>query len=321
MKARPLCAVLGGDGFIGSHLVHGLVGRGFKVRVVDQFNDKRSVNLEQIEDEIEMVDCDLFDRDHFDHSILKNVKYLFHFAVSSTPASSIADPAEEYKNHLSPTIRLFQAAKEMRVCRVLFPSSGGTVYGLRPKCPATEDSVLNPVTPHSIAKVAVEQHLNFLRLQGLDSIVYRIANPYGPGQRGWIQGQGVISVLLRAALLEEPVPIIGGASTVRDYVFVDDVVDAILRSFDEDHRYCVYNVGSGRGTRLQTIIGLVERVTARKVRTAMMTARMGETSKIVLNAGRIRREFGWRPKMSLLQGIRNTWQWIQAVGEQELLRE
>lgn len=105
----------------------------------------------------------------------------------------------------------------MGVHRILFPSSGATVYGLRPRCPAAEDDRLEPVTPHSIVKVALERYLSFLRLQGLDSIVYRIANPYGPGQRGWTTRQGVISVLLRAALLEEPVPVIGGGETIRDY--------------------------------------------------------------------------------------------------------
>ena len=319
MTATELCAVLGGDGFIGSHIVCGLQALGFRVRVVDRFPHARTVNLRQIEDKIEIVDADLFDPDHFDRSILHGVKYLFHFAAPSTPASSLLDPVEEFQRHLSPTVRLFQTAKEVGVHRVLFPSSGGTVYGVRPRCPAAEDDPLDPVTPHSIVKVAIEKYLNLLRLHGLDSIVYRIANAYGPRQRGWVTRQGVISVLLRAALREEPVPMIGGSETTRDYIFVDDLLDVILRSFNKPHRYHVYNVGSGRGASLGTILRDVERTTGKRLRKITQEIRVGETTKIVLDVRRVSREFGWRPKTSLPSGVRKTWEWIQAIADQELV--
>jgi UDP-glucose 4-epimerase len=322
MRGAELCAVLGGDGFIGSHIVHGLLAHGFRVRVVDRFPHGKSINLRQIEDRIEIVAADLFDPDHFDNSILDGVKYLFHFAVPSTPSSSLLDPVEEFRRHLSPTVRLFQTMKEIGVHRILFPSSGGTVYGLRPRCPAAEDDCLVPFTPHSIVKVALERYLSFLRLQGLDSIVYRIANAYGPGQRGWMTRQGVISVFLRAALLEEPVPVIGGGGeTIRDYIFVDDLVDVMLRSFDKPHRYHVYNVGFGRGTSLRTIIHDVERITGTRLRRTLQQGRVGETTRIVLDVRRVSREFGWRPETSLLSGVRKTWEWIQTIAHQELAVE
>jgi len=317
LKATELCAVLGGDGFIGSHIVQGLLALGFRVRVVDRFLHGRSVNLRHMEDRIEIVAADVFDPDRLDRSILHGVKYLFHFAAPSTPASSLLDPAEEFRRHLSPTVRLFQTAKEMGVHRVLFPSSGGTVYGPRPRCPAAEDDRLDPVTPHSIVKVAIEKYLNLLRLHGLDSIVYRIGNAYGPRQRGWITQQGVISVLLRAALREEPVPVIGGGKTTRDYIFVDDLLDAIFRSFNKPHRYHVYNVGSGRGVSLRTIIQDVERTTGKKLRKTVQEIRVGETTRIVLDIQRVSREFRWQPRTSLLSGIRKTWEWIQAIADQE----
>lgn len=316
---NELCAVLGGDGFIGSHLVHGLVNRGFRVRVIDRFPNGRSVNLEQIRDRIEIVTADLFQQDLFDKSILEGVKYLFHFAAPSTPASSSLDPIGEFKNHLSPTAGLFEAAKETGVHRILFPSSGGTVYGCRPRCPVREDARLEPVTPHSIVKVTLEEYLNFLRLQGMDSIVYRIANPYGPNQRGWVKQQGVISVLLRGTLLDEPVPMVGAGKSIRDYVFIDDLIDAILRSFNRPHRHHVYNVGFGRGTSLHTIIQLVEKVTGKRLRKSTQEARVGETVRIVLDIQRISREFKWLPRTSLLQGIRKTWEWIQGIADQELI--
>ncbi len=301
-------------------MVQGLVARGYRVRVVDRFPNGRSLNLNQIHNEIEMVTVDLFDPEQLDKSILQGVSYLFHFATPSTPASSLLDAVAEFQRHLIPTMRLFQAAREIGVLRILFPSSGGTVYGSQPKYPATEDSPLEPTTSYSAVKVALEKFLGLLRQQGTDSIVYRIGNAYGPHQRGWISQQGVVSVLLRAALLDEVVPVVAAGNTVRDYIFVEDVIDAILCSFNRPHRFHVYNVGSGKGTSLRTVVGLVEKVTGRRLRTISQEKRLGETTRIVLNSRRICREFGWRPKTSLLQGIRKTWRWIQATAPEKFVR-
>ena len=208
------------------------------------------------------------------------------------------------------------------VSRVLFPSSGGTVYGPQPKCPVAEDAPLQPATPHSIVKVTLEEYLGFLRLQGLDSIIYRIGNPYGPCQRGWIRQQGVVSVLLRAALLKEPVRIVGAGRTVRDYIFIGDVIEAILKSFDKPHEHHVYNVGSGKGTSLRTVIRLVESVTKKRIlQEKAETLRTGETTKVVLDIRRLRREFNWQPKVSFLEGIRRTWEWIQTIADQEFVKK
>ena len=321
MKETDLCAVIGGDGFIGSNLVRGLVDRGFKVRVVDRFRGNKSVNLEQIRDRIETVSADVFDQNCLDNSIVEGVKYLFHFAAPSTPSSSLLDPIAEFQIHLLPTIKLFDAAKRSGVSRVLFPSSGGTVYGPRPKCPVSEDSPVNPATPHSIVKVALEAYLGFLRLQGLDSIVYRIGNPYGPCQRGWIRQQGVISVLLRAAALDEPVRIASAGRTVRDYIFIGDVIEAILKSFDKPHVHHVYNIGSEKGRSLRAVIRLVESVTKKRIQQQKVeTFRTSETTKVVLDTRRLRREFKWQPKISLSDGIRKTWEWIQTIADQELVK-
>jgi len=311
MKRSSLCGVLGADGFIGSHLVHALVARDFRVRAIDKFPNGRSLNLEQIRNRIEMVSADLFCEEDLDTQFLEGVEYLFHFATPSTPASSLLDPIREFRNHLLPTLRLFDMASQNGVRRVIFASSGGTVYGPAPKCPATENSVLQPVFPHSIVKVALEYYLAFLRLRGLDSIVYRIANPYGPRQRGWMTKQGVISVFLRAALLDEPVQVSNDKNAIRDYIFVGDLTEAILKSFWRPHKHHVYNIGSGIGTDLQTIIRLIEKTTRKRLKKTTEKAPVAQTSRIVLNIGRIQREFHWQPQLSLLQGIRRTWEWIR----------
>ena len=317
MTHQALCGVLGADGFIGSHLVHALLSRNFRVRAIDRFPRGRSLNLEEIRNKIEMQSADLFCDEGLDESLLEGVEYLFHFAAPSTPTSSLVDSIGEFRNHLLPTVKLFDMASQVGVRRIIFPSSGGTVYGPAPECPATEDSVLQPVSPHSIVKVALENYLAFLRLKGLDSIVYRIANPYGPRQRGWIRQQGVISVFLRAALLDEPVHLLNAKNTTRDYIFIDDLVGAILRSFGAPHKHQVYNLGSGTGTDLQTILRLVERITRTRLKKKLEKASVGQTSRIVLDVGRIQREYRWQPKFSLLQGIGHTWEWIRTIADQE----
>ena len=300
-------------GAVGLLLGDGLLDRGHRVRVVYQFLNDRSTNLEQFRNKIEMIAADLFHPDSFDSSILEGVKYLFHFAVPSTPTSSLLDPIGEFQNHLLPTIRLFDIARKIGEHRVLFPSSGGTVYGQRPRCPVTEDTPLQPITPHSIVKVTLEDYLNFLHLQRdcpLDSIVYRIGNPYGPNQRGWIKKQGVISAFLRAALLDEPVRLIGAGKTVRHYIFIDDVVQANIACIERGS-LGTYNIGTGIATSVEILYGKICEVINKQNEKTYLPKRAGELDRNILNIKRAARKLNWKPTINLKEGLLRTYEWFK----------
>ncbi|KXU91588.1 hypothetical protein CR51_31800 [Caballeronia megalochromosomata] len=196
--------------------------------------------------------------------------------------------------------------KTAGVNRIVFTSSGGTVYGNPQMVPVREDHPLQPLCSYGVTKVAIEGYLRLnASLHGLNATVLRIANPYGPG-KARIGVQGFIPTLFAKIASEAPIEIWGDGSVVRDYIYVDDAIDAMLEAASWNG-FRLYNVGSGAGHSLLDVLRTVERATGRSANVVYKQGRSFDVVEIYLDIGKITSETAWRPRVSLDAGCRLFW--------------
>jgi len=305
------CLILGGNGFLGSHLAEGLVKKGYDVRVFDSFQTGMA-NLETIKGKIEIINGDFLN--HADvFQALKGMDYVFHYIGTTVPATAIKDPIYDVQTNIIGTVRLLQLAVTSKVKRVIFPSSGGTVYGEPASLPVQETHALNPMDPYGISKLAIEKYLDYFnRAYGLDYLILRYSNPYGERQSPHGQ-QGVIPVFLNRIKMGERPVIYGDGSTERDYVYVGDAVEATITALEKKTVHKIFNVGSGVGTSINQLIELMSGVAGRKIEPVYAEDTAVRVQKVVLDVSRMRDEVGWKPSTSLQEGIERTWRWLACL--------
>lgn len=305
------CLILGGNGFLGSHLVERLVEKGYDVTVFDS-SQTGMANLETIKGKIEIIEGDFLN--HADVlQALKGVDYVFHYVSTTVPATASKDPIYDVQTNVIGTVRLLQLAVDSKVKKVIFPSSGGTVYGEPTSLPVHETHPLNPMDPYGISKLAIEKYLNYFnRAYGLDYLILRYSNPYGERQSPHGR-QGVIPVFLNRIKMGERPVIYGDGSIERDYLYVGDVAEATIAALEKETAHRIFNVGSGAGTSLNQLIELMSGVIGKKIEPVYAKDTAIRVQKIVLDVSRIRDEVGWKPSTSLQQGIERTWRWITCL--------
>jgi UDP-glucose 4-epimerase len=239
-----------------------------------------------------------------------------HLAWSSLPEPSNRDPHGDLASNLLPTVLWLGACAEAKVAKVVFMSSGGTVYGIPRGMPIREDHITDPICSYGIGKLAVEKYLAlYHHLRGLPFFVLRGSNVYGPGKDPFGK-QGAINVFLGALARKETIHLWGDGKVVRDYLYISDLVDLIIRcmnggSPDGPH---IHNAGSGKGHSLQGILKEIQEVTGEEPRVAWSEGRKVDVPTNVLDITRARSEFGWNPRVTLRDGIRKTWKWIRESG-------
>jgi UDP-glucose 4-epimerase len=301
--------VLGANGFIGSHVVDSLVDKGYKVRAFDSFNSGETrFNLS---DQIELYSGNFLNRTDI-REALDGVDYVFHLVSTTTPATAEADPIIDIETNIQGSVSLFQdCVAAGGIKRVVYSSSGGTVYGERETgAPMTEDEPLLPVSPYGIGKVTVENYLRYFRVKhGLESTTFRIANPYGERQPR-IRKQGVIPIFLDKVISDEPITVLGDGSMVRDYIYVKDVADMMVSTLNQMPEHSVYNLGSGEGHSLNDIIESIETVTNKKPTIERKEVPKTFLHTSVLSTNRYFNEFGGKNMMSLPEGIKATYDYI-----------
>lgn len=297
--------VLGGTGFIGSHLVDELAAAGHFVRVLS-----RPASAEVAErwanPRVELVVGDFNDPDLIDR-IVRGCDAVFHLVSTSLPKSSNENPLFDLESNVGGTLRLLEAARRHGVRKVVFSSSGGTVYGRTHVSPIPESHATNPTCAHGIGKLAIEKYLQlYSELHGVDYCALRIANPYGSRQRTE-KAQGAIGVLLERVLNGRPFEIWGDGSVVRDYVHVSDVVRALIAGAAERETASkVFNIGTGVGTSLNELVDVVERVTGRRAQRIYSPGRSFDIPENVLETTQAREQLGWSASLSLEDGIAQT---------------
>lgn len=302
------CLVLGGAGFIGSHLVEALARQGRRVRIFDRPHVDRLALFPGFE---------TFTGDFLNPRALApalhGAEVVFHLVSTTLPKSSNDHPVYDVESNVVGTLRLIELCREHGVAKLIFVSSGGTVYGVARATPIAEDHVTEPISSYGIHKLMVEKYLALAhRLHGLDYRVVRPGNLYGPRQR-LDTAQGAVAVFLDSALREQPIQIWGDGSVVRDYVYVADAVDAMLKLAAFDGAARVFNIGSGKGTSLNELVAEIGELLGRPVKVEHAASRPVDVPVSVLDSSLAERHLGWRASTPLGEGLRRTCEWLRTA--------
>ena len=288
----------GGAGFIGSNLVDRLVERGDEVVVVDNF---ASGKREFVNPRAELEERDI--REGIDAS---GASVVFHLAAQADVQTSVKRPDYDADVNVVGTTKVLEAAREAGA-RVVFSSTGGAIYG---ECtgPAREDSPLQPLSPYGIAKLCGEEYLRgWNRIHGTTHVALRFANVYGPRQDSGLEG-GVVSIFLERMARGEETIIFGDGLQTRDFVYVGDVVDALLSAAGHDGG--TFNVGTGEELSVLELHRACAAVAGVDADPKLEDARLGDVRRSVLDVSLAERELGWRARTSLEEGLRATWEWM-----------
>lgn len=297
--------VVGGTGFLGSHLVNRLLELGHTVRVFDRCPEQHRSPLAHVDYRIAQLD------DPFSVAeALADIDIVYHLASATVPSISNRDPIGDVKGNLIATLVLLDQMVHAKVQRIIYLSSGGTVYGNPLTLPISEDHQLKPICSYGVVKVAIENYLfMYHQLYGVNSVVLRPSNLYGPHQRH-VGVQGFISTFLSKLKKGEPLHVWGDGSVVRDFLYVTDLVDLCI-SAGISNVCGVFNAGSGRGYSISQVADLIANITGATPVIHYDLARSFDVREVVLDISKSKQIFGWSPKVSLECGIRNQWQWLQ----------
>ena len=298
------CLVLGGAGFIGSHLAEALLQAGHRVRLFDR------PHLDRLPAFLQRPEFEVFTGDFLNprtlSPALEGSEIVFHLISTTLPKNSNDNPMYDVESNVMGTLRLLELCRQQGVRKVVFASSGGTVYGVPRSVPIDESHPTDPICSYGIHKLAIEKYLQLNhRIHGLDYCVVRPANLYGPRQRLDI-AQGAVAVFLDRALHGKPIQVWGDGSVVRDYLYVADAAEALLKAAAFDGEPRVFNIGSGAGTSLAQLIKEIEALLGRAVAVEYAAARALDVPANVLDASLARRHLGWAPRTSLAEGLRRT---------------
>jgi UDP-glucose 4-epimerase len=307
-KRQSSCLVLGGCGFIGSNVVEHLLDEGYRVRVFDTPSASRA-NLAAVESQIDFIKGDFLNEADLDGA-MRGMDFVVHLVGTTLPANSNHRPVYDIESNLLGTISLLQVSVRHKVRRVVFASSGGTVYGEPREIPITEEHPTDPLCSYGIAKLAIEKYLQlFQHLHGLDYTVLRISNPYGKYQK-FTGEQGAVGIFLARVSEGQTITIWGDGSVTRDYVYVGDVARAFVKALTQDSAYRVFNIGTGVGTSLRELLGKIERVTGITPVVAFSDGRPVDVSTNILNSTRANKYMNWRAETDCDMGLRKTWSWF-----------
>lgn len=282
--SRDGILLFGGAGFIGGALAQRLDREGRKTHILGRH-----------------------DADRLEH-LLPGCGTVVHLASATTPSSSNGHPSLELDN-LAPTLALLEAMQHHPGTHLIFFSSGGTLYGNPEQLPVPEHAPVAPLSYHGAGKAALEVFLQVFRKEHAVTIL-RPANAYGPGQT-LRQGFGLIRTVLEHARRGTVLEIWGDGENVRDFVYVDDVIEACMRFVNLPSDSGTYNIGSGRGHTLNQVIALAESVCGVPLSTVYKPAREMDVRGVVLDISRLHAVLGWQPRTGLEDGLRRTWKWLQ----------
>jgi UDP-glucose 4-epimerase len=296
--------VLGGCGFIGSHLVDHLLIAGHKVRVFDRSPEFHREPLSQVDYLFgNFSDASLIDE------ALEGIDLVFHLISTTVPSTSNLNPVVDVQTNLIGSLQLLNLMVQKKIPKIVYLSSGGTVYGIPMSTSIEETHPLNPICSYGVVKVAIENYLQMYRhLYGLEYVVLRVSNPYGERQ-GHIGVQGVIGTFLGKLLNDEPIEIWGDGKIVRDFIYVGDLAKLCALN-TTTNASGTFNVGGGKGVSINKVIEVLSKVTHKRIVTIYKETRAHDVPYVELNIEKLCANFAWKPETSLEDGICNTWKWM-----------
>jgi UDP-glucose 4-epimerase len=306
-KSAERHLILGGNGFIGRHVAELLVKNGHSV--VLACRSPASFALPpNLAEQIEWRHFEL-ERPNWEN-LIDGIDVIHHYAWSSVPSSATADPASDLATNVLSTLGLMEALRKNspQSARLVFASSGGTVYGKPVRVPVREDHSLNPITAYGAGKAAVELYLGSYReVYGLDCRVARMANAFGAGQN-LTKGLGAVTTFIHRAIMNEPIVIWGNGEIIRDFIHISDVAAGLvaLTSAPPMEDRWTFNIGSGHGVSLNGLLAELELLLGRRIEVRYEPGRKFDVPVSVLDISLIHEALGWRPLLSFSEGVAKT---------------
>jgi len=299
--------ITGGAGFIGSHLVDRLIKKDHKVVVVDNLSTGKKENLNP---KAKFYKLDI--RDSRLSQIFKNEnpEIVFHYAAQIDLRKSVDNPIENANINLLGTLNLLENCKEYGIEKIIFASTGGAMYGEAKIIPTPENYPAQPLSPYGVEKLAIEKYLNYYyKVFGISFISLRLANVYGPRQNP--KGEaGVIAIFCDKMLNDEQPIIYGNGKQTRDFIFVDDVIEANILAMKKNV-IGIFNIGTAKETNINTIFSKLKELTNSNCEEIHNPPKSGEQKRSCLDFSRAQKELTWQPKWNLEEGLKKTVEWFK----------
>lgn len=305
--------VTGGAGFIGSHVVEELLARGERVRVLDDLSSGSRQNLAGALDRIEFAEADIRDLERI-RPLFGGVDYVIHLAARSSVVLSIEDPVTSTAVNIDGTVNVLVAARDAGARRVVFADSAA-VYGDNPELPRVETQEPQPLSPYALTKLTGEYYCRiFTSVFGLETVPLRFFNIFGPRQDPRSPYTGVLSKFIVAYLESREPVIFGDGEQSRDFTYVANVVDAVLRACRAPGAAGQpINVGVGASFTLNQVIGILNRIFGREIRPRHDAPRAGDVRHSRADVSRARELLGYEPSVGFEEGLRRTVEWYRSA--------
>jgi len=273
------------------------------------FDDLSSGKRENLGEGIALTVGDVRDKHAVGTAVSNDVDCVFHLAAQIDVRRAVQDPGFDAQVNIGGTINVLNACVEAHVRRFVMSSTGGALYGEPSTLPAGEQSAIQPLSPYGVSKYCAEQYIEYFhRMYGLETVILRYANVYGPRQDPTGEG-GVVGIFARHILLGQSCIVYGDGEQTRDFVFVDDVAQANMLAMRGP--LDTFNIGTGVETSLNQLLAAFELVVGHPVAREYAPARAGEVRRIALNAEKARHELGWKPSVSLEGGLARALAWVR----------
>lgn len=290
--------VTGGAGFIGSNLVDELVKHGHKIIVLDNLITGRLSNLDKVKKNIDFVNIDISNNERSLDRYFNKIDWVFHLAGQADVVPSITNPESYFKTNVVGTLNVLQASKKANIKKLVYAASA-SCYGIPKKYPTDESSKIDPKYPYALTKLFGEQLvLHWAKVYNMPNLSLRFFNAYGPRSRTAGAYGAAIGVFLAQKLFNKPLTIVGDGNQTRDFIYVSDLVEAIILSAEKGKNSEAYNVASGKETSINTIANIIggEKINIPK--------RPGETDRSLADISKAQSELNWQPKVLIEEGIK-----------------
>lgn len=296
--------IVGGNGFIGSSLIEYAWNKEIEIICCDVTEaDIRKDGVIYVQMKEESM--------NFYKTILKENDIVIILKWQGVPATFMDMGRSLVENNIVGTMLLIEACVEKRVQKIIFASSGGAVYGNHDQLPIREEDAAEPVSLYAVQKLMMEEYLMYVnRICGINTIILRIANPFGPYQKPFT-GQGIVATFLACNIMGKQAEIYGDGRYVRDYIYIDDLSECIMRICRGKVNSGIYNVGSGKGTSIFEMCAAIERTTGKKMLCSQHGIGKGQVMNNILDCSKIEHETGWRSCIDVESGIRKMYSAIR----------
>lgn len=296
--------ILGGSGFIGSNLVKALCAQNLKVKVLNL-----GANPFPHYPTLEYIEGSFLDKKVLDEA-LDGVSTVYHLISTTNPSSSNLNPVADVETNLLGLLSLLDLMVTKKIYKIVFLSSGGTVYGEPLYTPIDIHHPLKPICSYGVVKVAMENYLHmYNKLYGIKPTIFRVANPFGPGQSS-VKGQGVIADFMRKIQMGNTIEVWGDGNSIRDYIYIDDLISLCIKS-GTTGTIGTFNVGSGVGYSVNQIISSIEMTTGLKAKVNYTKSRDFDVKSVVLAISETKEVFSWSTNYDLNQGIKMYHYWLK----------